>query len=94
VKPDQKSSFAFKAHRDQTDSYPVNVITFTNHNILLTGSPDGTFVLWDKDKRKKLGTWPESLNNSKSFNEELVDADFCRFNGGMMYLVMATGYTW
>jgi len=85
VKEDQKTSFSFKSHRDDPDCYPVNVISFANNNILVTGSPEGSLILWDKDIRKKICVLPEKINNQKKFgNTELIDVDFCRLNSSNM----------
>lgn len=84
VKEDQRCSFAFKAHREENDCYPVSMITFAPNNILVTGSPDGSMVMWDKDQRKKLCKLPEAINSQKTMGADIVDADFCRFTGGLM----------
>lgn len=85
VKEEQKTSFSFKSHRDEPECQPVNVIAFANNNILATGSPDGSLILWEKDIRKKICVLPEKINSQKKFgNSELVDIDFCRFNSSMM----------
>jgi len=61
------------------------MISFSQNNILATGSPDGTIILWEKDKRKKIGKLPELvLPSSKNFSGDIVDADFCRFSGSLM----------
>lgn len=51
---------------------------------MVTGSPDGNMIVWDKDRRKKVCKLPEAIGNAKNFGCDIVDADFCRFNQGMM----------
>lgn len=83
ISEDKKTSFAFKAHREDSDCYPVNMITFANNNILVTGSPDGTMYVWNKCVRKRICRLPECITK-QTFGADVVDADFCRFNQSMM----------
>jgi len=57
---DLRQSFTFKAHRIGNYSYPVNFITISKSGMLATGGHDGTCILWDKEKRKKIDTYPQA----------------------------------
>ncbi|TYZ58543.1 hypothetical protein PybrP1_009561 [[Pythium] brassicae (nom. inval.)] len=54
---DKRNDFAFKAHREGTDIYPVSSIAFHPFGTFSTTGGDGTYCFWDKDARQKLKTF-------------------------------------
>ena len=45
----QSKNFTFKCHRDGTDIYAVNAITFHPvHGTFVTAGSDGAYNFWDK----------------------------------------------
>lgn len=58
------SNFAFKCQRHKrndggSDVYPVNVLAFNRHNMLLTGGADGCMTVWCKDTKSSLVSYPK-----------------------------------
>lgn len=54
---DKRNDFAFKAHREGADIYPVSSIAFHPFGTFSTTGGDGTYCFWDKDARQKLKTF-------------------------------------
>mmetsp|Transcript_20944 Transcript_20944/g.45820 ORF Transcript_20944/g.45820 Transcript_20944/m.45820 type:complete len:353 (+) Transcript_20944:170-1228(+) len=51
----QTKNFTFKCHRENTDIYAVNSISFHPvHGTFSTAGSDGTYNFWDKDSKQRL----------------------------------------
>lgn len=51
----QGRNFTFKCHRDGSDVYPVNSISFhPTFGTFVTTGGDGGFTFWDKDSKQRL----------------------------------------
>ena len=82
---DNSKNFAFKCHRENSDIYAVNCITFhpTYGTFATTGS-DGTFNFWDKDSRQRL----------KAFNKASLPIPAAAFNRDGTIFAYAVSYDW
>ena len=49
-----KDSFAFKCHRQDTNAFPVNAISFHPFGTFATVGGDGVVNFWDKDNKQRL----------------------------------------
>ncbi|GKY92485.1 hypothetical protein MPSEU_000218900 [Mayamaea pseudoterrestris] len=59
VGPNGKDSFAFKCHREQTNTYAVNAIAFHPvYKTFVTCGSDGVINSWDKDNKQRLKGFP------------------------------------
>lgn len=54
LKMREKDTFSFKCHRDGTNVYSVNGISFNRLGTFSTVGSDGTVMFWDKDNKQKL----------------------------------------
>ncbi|KAI5399623.1 Poly(A)+ RNA export protein rae1 [Lathyrus oleraceus] len=51
----QNKNFTFKCHRESTDIYSVNSLSFHPvHHTFATAGSDGAFNFWDKDSKQRL----------------------------------------
>ncbi|RKP09491.1 WD40-repeat-containing domain protein [Thamnocephalis sphaerospora] len=56
---DASGNFSFKCHRDSSQVYSVNAISFHPvHGTFSTAGSDGTFNFWDKDSKQRLKMFP------------------------------------
>jgi mRNA export factor len=54
-----RNNFSFKCHRDNSQVYSVNAISFHPvHGTFSTAGSDGTFNFWDKDSKQRLKMFP------------------------------------
>jgi mRNA export factor len=87
VTPDDKDrSFVFRCHRvGNYDAYAVNALAATDaHETLATAGSDGSFVFWDKEKRKRLHEFKRMANPITAI----------AFNRNGTIFAYATGYDW
>lgn len=53
-----KESFAFKCHRQDSNVFPVNTISFHPSGTFATVGGDGVVSFWDKDNKQRLKHFP------------------------------------
>lgn len=53
-----KESFAFKCHRQDSNVFPVNNISFHPSGTFATAGGDGVVSFWDKDNKQRLKHFP------------------------------------
>eukprot|EP01116_Phalansterium_solitarium_P001219 TRINITY_DN10997_c0_g1_i1.p1 TRINITY_DN10997_c0_g1~~TRINITY_DN10997_c0_g1_i1.p1 ORF type:complete len:353 (+),score=84.85 TRINITY_DN10997_c0_g1_i1:102-1160(+) len=60
---DTSKNFAFKCHRDGSDIYSVNAISFhPRFGTFATAGSDGSFNFWDKENRQRLKQFTRANN--------------------------------
>lgn len=85
-----RGNFTFKCHRDdqktKVDVYSINTVQIfpVDRTIFATAGSDGIFNFWDKDKRRRLSTFPAAGGaiTSTAFNHD-----------GSLF-AYAVGYDW
>jgi len=82
---DSSKNFAFKCHRDGSDVYAVNAISFhPQWGTFSTAGGDGTFNFWDKDSKQRLKPFPKM--------PQPITASAWNFDGTIF--AYAAGYDW
>jgi len=80
--------FAFKCHRDKSDVFAVNAISFhPQYGTFATAGSDGTFHFWDKDSKQRLKQFNKLTNNGPPVTA-------CKFNATGNLFAYAVGYDW
>ncbi|CAG8469509.1 6302_t:CDS:2 [Paraglomus brasilianum] len=82
---DGHSSFSFKCHREGSNVYSVNAISFHPlHGTFSTAGSDGTFNFWDKDSKQRL----------KGFSNIGSPISATTFNRNGTFFAYAAAYDW
>ncbi|RKP26732.1 WD40-repeat-containing domain protein [Syncephalis pseudoplumigaleata] len=82
---DAVNNFSFKCHRDNSQVYAVNAISFHPvHGTFSTAGSDGTFNFWDKDSKQRL----------KMFNNVGAPIPCTTFNRNGAIFAYAVSYDW
>lgn len=78
-------NFAFKCHRNKSNIYAVNSISFNRqHGTFSTAGSDGTFNFWDKNNKQRL----------KQFNQLYLPITATCFNSDGTIFAYAISYDW
>lgn len=84
VEEKSPANFAFKCHRQQSEVYALNNISFHPSGTFATAGSDGVFTYWNKDTKQRLKQFPRQ-------DMPITAAEFNR--DGSIY-AYACGYDW
>ncbi|CAK9862993.1 unnamed protein product [Sphagnum jensenii] len=78
IEAQQAKNFTFKCHRDNSDVYAVNTISFHPecnkgvHATFATSGSDGAYNFWDKDSKQRLKAlqWCNQQIPCRAFNHD------------------------
>lgn len=84
TKAQEKNSFAFKCHRQDSNVFAVNCIAFHPLGTFATAGADGVFSFWDKDNKQKL----------KGFQSKGKPISCANFNAQGNMFAYGASYDW
>lgn len=86
----QTKNFTFKCHRDGSDIYAVNAITFhPGYGTFATAGSDGTYNFWDKDSKQRLKAQAKSM-----YGTQPAPIPCAAFNRDGSLYAYAVSYDW
>jgi mRNA export factor len=85
-----QKNFTFKCHRDGSDIYAVNSITFHPYGTFVTAGSDGSYNFWDKDSKQRL----KQMQRSTYQGGVSAPIPCTAFSADGMVLAYALSYDW
>lgn len=86
----QTKNFTFKCHRENSDIYAVNAISFHPvYGTFATAGSDGTYTFWDKDSKQRLKGQARG-----SYGAGPAPITTCSFNRDGTIFAYGVSYDW